>query len=154
VPLGSSGEGAAGAALVAAGLDGAGPEDPVEKLQRLVRALKVCGDPACAVRAAELEAEGWTGAGSLPTHSHSGSSGSSSSSGQANAPARVKKGDAVKKGVDFVASFGGGQAGEAAAAAKRSANPVLAMQEGFGAELQFEGQEFDGLKKVGMRTAP
>jgi hypothetical protein len=136
--------------------DGSTPlEDPAAQLERLIFELKVCGDPACAVRAAELEAEGWTDGSEV--HSHGGGGGAP------GGPVRAKKGDTAKskglgsgdgKAEGFGGSFDRGFAVEdewvngGAWAAKRTDNPVLAMLEGFGVHLEFEGEEFDGLQKV------
>ena len=157
----ASGEAAAAAAASSSekGEDGSTPlEDPAAKLERLVIELKVCGDPACAVRAAELEAEGVTVGNGSEVHSH-GNDGGGGPGG--SGPVRAKKGDTAKakglggSGDGLGGSFDqGGLAGNAwehgggAWAAKRTDNPVLAMLEGFGAHLEFEGEEFDGLQKV------
>ena len=110
----------------------AAPEDDgAEKLHALLRSLQVCSDPRCQVRRAELLAEG-AGDGESFAHDH-GSVGGEGGGGKGGRRASVPTSSSKS---------GGG-----AAAAK--ANPLLAMQTGFGVEHTQEGGELVGLDKVG-----
>ena len=69
----------------------------------------------------------------------------------AGAPPPPKKGEKKKFGLGGDGRGGGGAASvgsKGSAGSAAGANPLLAMQEGFGVELVYEGEEEKGLRKV------